>query len=301
MLRLPELERLRATPHAAVAYLMTERCTAACRHCSVRATATSAPAAPVERVRAWVRSIGEAPATRVLGITGGEPFLEREALSAALEEARAAGLQTVVYTNAYWAPSASKARQVLAGLPPIDLIQFGADRFHGEFVPLENLRHATEAALELDCGVWFQICDTEWVSYAAELKSAIGERAWEACDVSLVPILSVGRAADNAFDEDQTEVPIPEGGCAALATPMVRPDGSVIACCSEHAYVADRPGLTLGHLEETPYAEIVARALTDAVLTIIREEGPRGLCPGSGPSGCAECITLVGQAANARG
>ncbi len=82
---------------------ITDRCPVGCAHCSVDSRLDS------PRITDWalfgqiVDYLCDEPALEVVGISGGEPFVERrglELLSARLEEA---GKSQVVYTSGVWA------------------------------------------------------------------------------------------------------------------------------------------------------------------------------------------------------
>lgn len=146
MLSLPTLRRLRTAPYAAIPFVPIERCTSRCLHCSMNAGPSGTPAAHPGVVREWVASVAEALPTRVLGITGGEPFYERDALAASLDAAAARGLLTVVYTNAYWADSDHAAAAVLDDLPPLDLLEVS-----GRCIPREACA-AEQPARGRTCG-----------------------------------------------------------------------------------------------------------------------------------------------------
>lgn len=275
-LGLGEFGRIRDRAYAAVGFVLTERCTAACRHCALSAGPGGRPAAAPSTVARWVRSVGEAPTTQAIGITGGEPFLERAALDAALGAAHDAGLRTTVFTNACWATSPEAACEALAQLPHIDLLEISADVFHEEFVPLGNVRRAAEAALDAGTGVWFQVAEVEAESFGTRLREVLGPRITGAAEFSEAAILDAGRSLGAPWsDRPPLTAELPTGACKRLGTPLVCPDGSVLACCSEYAYGELCPtALRLGTLEERSLSAMVRDAQSDPLLAALRALGP---------------------------
>lgn len=82
--------------------------------------------------------------------TGGEPFLLREELRKTIAFASAHEILTRIVTNAYWATSKEKAKKILCELKAAGLteINISCDDFHQEYIPLENIKNANDAALE---------------------------------------------------------------------------------------------------------------------------------------------------------
>ena len=275
-MRLADLKAARMKPYAAVAFCLTGRCVAKCRHCSVRAGWNGTSAADPVNIERWIRSIGEVASVEVIGITGGEPFIEEQALCAALSRAQQTGVLTVVYTSAYWAESESAARNVLARLPHIDLLEISTDVFHEEFVPLSNVAFAAAAALEAGTGVWLQINKFQSQEFSARLRKAVGQAIIDAVDLSYAPLLKVGRAADLKLGgPDRYTKELPVSRCDMLTSPLVRPDGSVLACCSEEVYSEPKASsLHLGSLNQKRFADIIRLACDNPLFLAFRTFGP---------------------------
>jgi|GEM_PF-1457393 len=273
---LSDLRVARRRLHATVALSLTERCTARCRHCSVRAAPNGKPAADASRVGRWIHSVAEVPSLEMIAITGGEPFLEEGALHGALAAAEASELRTVVFTNAYWAETQNVARGTLARFPHIDLLEISADVFHEEFVPLSNLRHAAEAALARGMGVWFQMNEFQGDAFGTRLRDVLGPEIVDAADFTHSPLLDVGRARDLGLSgAARRGAEFPSGRCNLLTSPIIRPDGSVLACCNEQVY-GETEGhvLHLGSLERTSFLEMVRVVQSDPLLEAFRTFGP---------------------------
>ncbi len=84
--------------------------------------------------------------------TGGEPFLLGKDLLHCVEYSAKKGLATRIVTNAFWAKTLDSAREMIktykeAGLSEINL---SCDDYHQEFIPVERIKYANEACLELN-------------------------------------------------------------------------------------------------------------------------------------------------------
>jgi organic radical activating enzyme len=127
----------------------TFRCTAACTNCGTFSS-------PAERTtldrEAMLAAIKEAKQLgfAVVVFTGGEATLQRRDLLAGISYATELGLPTRVVSNAYWARSPQKAAKVLDELVGAGLseINYSTGDEHIRFVPIERVAIASVAAIE---------------------------------------------------------------------------------------------------------------------------------------------------------
>jgi len=275
-----KLNILRSIFSASVLFILSERCNITCRHCSIRAGPQRLPAASANKIQKWINNIARNSKVRVLGISGGEPFFERDALKATLASAKEVGLRTVAFTNAYWAMSKAAARSTLFEVPHIDLLEISADIFHEEFIPLSNLRYAAKAALDIGIPVWFQVNEFKYRTFARRLYVALGPEIVKQAKFTVVRLLNSGRASDNKLPDSSAYVnEPPQGGCNALNAPLVCPDGTVLACCGEESYQDTCQPLRLGHLDKDNFADLLEISQCDPLLQSLRIFGPAYLIP----------------------
>src|SRR5687768_751764 len=93
VLTLADLERARNHPGKSCLVFLTDRCPVGCAHCSVDSRPDSRRIEDhglFEEVVAGVLSI---PTLDVIGVSGGEPFIERRALSYLVRECSFRGLR----------------------------------------------------------------------------------------------------------------------------------------------------------------------------------------------------------------
>jgi hypothetical protein len=89
---------------------------------------------------------------RGVWLFGGEPFFYFDLLLGTVESAKELGMGVITTSNSFWATSEETALRRLYPLKEkgLDLITFSADPFHWEYVPLEYVQNAANAAKRLD-------------------------------------------------------------------------------------------------------------------------------------------------------
>jgi hypothetical protein len=174
--------------------------------------------------------------------TGGEPFLIGDDLKKAVEYAASHGVLTRIVTNAYWATTKEKATEILQDLKQAGLteLNISCDDFHQEFVPLENIRNANDAALAIGLPLLLAyrknpggVIDRDYLSkyLGVELKTFVYGEDNPKNNVILdgvnIPIKSE-RAQDSSGCSDNSW----RGPCESVLTRLViAPDKRVQICC----------------------------------------------------------------------
>jgi hypothetical protein len=104
-----------------------------------------------------LRSIKEAKELGFEGVvfSGGEATLRWPDLQVGIAKATQLGMPTRLVTNAHWATSLTRAREHIRELIAVGLteINYSTGDEHVRFIPLENVVHATVAAVEMDLHV----------------------------------------------------------------------------------------------------------------------------------------------------
>lgn len=140
--------------------LLTYKCNASCEHCFLSCGPSRGGLISVEEARKYVADAASTKYINHFFIEGGEPFLYPEILRAAVAEIEAAGYWLGVLTNAFWAISDAKAREVLEPLAAagLDSIGISTDSWHERFVPAERAETAARIARELGIDVDIMVC-----------------------------------------------------------------------------------------------------------------------------------------------
>jgi organic radical activating enzyme len=266
-----------------IIFQLTLRCPLECEHCIVYSSPRRREEADTETARQWMEQIGRYRSIRVVALTGGEPFLNRSRLRAVLEVAQRFGLLVDVVTSCHWATSPARAAEVLAALPPISNVSLSADRYHLEFVPLERVRNAAEAALARGIAVGaFVVVESDDDPFLSHFRRMMGEPLYAQMTKLVERVHPAGRAAESAaICRSARTVPLealPDLGCSAAAIPVICPDGRVMACCGDTMADPRRwESLTMGDLHRESLADIFARIEGRRLVHALRILGPKRL------------------------
>jgi len=261
-----------------IGLFVTYRCQAACPHCVAHAGPSRTEEMRPRDAAEWLGQIARYQGHRVraIDITGGEPFIDLEKLGAVVADAGRRGLVATAVTNAFWASTPTEAKNVLKSLPHLLFLQISADRYHQMTVPLERVKNAVIAAQELGLEYRVAVC-CEGDGSAGDLGILRDlETVLERDRIRLIRTIPAGRGAFLKSDADLVAEP-PLGACDSAATPIIFPNGRVLACIGP---IMDIPGdhpLVLGDLRTQTLQEILDRAARNPLLHFLRVWGPSGL------------------------
>ena len=288
--------------------LTTSRCTAACRHCNMSSGPDRSDTLSWDQLRdALEQWFVEAPPERVV-FAGGEPTLLGDVLVRAVALCSERGVATRVVTNGWFASSPEAARSVLAPLRAagLDELNISTDDFHLPWISLQRVRHAYDAAVELDFAAvviatcygpsspmtverlgpafGFEAADDDSVEdrvgfgVGGREQERVRWRGQTALMVSGGATQAIGRGR-SALTDSELLPPPPAGqlaslgGCPwAVRSPAISPRGHLLACCGFE--LEDNPILDFGSLEETPLAALLDRADADLIANMIALIGP---------------------------
>lgn len=268
-------------------FSVTNRCTARCRDCPVvheGRPPLSLSADDMIRIMGDILPFGF---LRLVVFTGGEPFLIGDDLKIAVEYAAHHGILTRIVTNAYWATTKEKAIEILQDLKQAGLteLNISCDDFHQEFVPLENIRNANDAALAIGLPLLFAyrknpggVIDRDYLSkyLGVELKKFVHGEDNPNNNVILdgvnIPIKS-GRAQDCSGCADNSWM----GPCESVLTRVViAPDKRVQICCGIASSSIEE--LYIGTLyEDGNLIEILQNGNADLITNWLALEGPSSI------------------------
>ncbi|MHA6757812.1 hypothetical protein [Streptacidiphilus sp. PAMC 29251] len=293
-LTLTEIDGYRQARGRSALLYLTDRCPVGCDHCSVDAR----PLGPRITDRAQFARVldllcGTAALT-VVGISGGEPFIERQGLVLAARRLTAAGKLIVPYTSGSWGRNPPAWIDEILRLS--SCIVLSTDAFHAARLPTASVINAARTIAA--AGVWIgcQVLAGEHQQAAATalLVEAFGPDWTSYAELRPIPLLPHGRAAGRA-----AAPPTARGRCTVAGTPVVRYDGHISACCNEVVatgggpaglrHHADTPGV-LEHLAADPYLTALGTAGATA-LTRLPEYRDLAQTPVSDL--CALCWRMV--------
>lgn len=259
--------------------LMTYRCQVACPHCIVQAGPHRKEHVRLDEAFAWISQLVAYRDgwVRVLALTGGEPFYDLSLLRAIAEYARKSGLIVTAVTNAFWASSLDRAIHVLKELEAISNIAFSTDVYHQISIPLEYVKNGVAAAKQCRKPYVISVC-TE--NRRDEGYLEIMQKLHEFTDddhLRTAIALPVGRAMQQLGTSKYDWAGTPPRSACTSSSPIVFPDGRVVACVGPVIELDAPHPLLLGDLRRESMAEILDRAETSTILHMIRVWGPHKL------------------------
>ena len=242
-LTLAEVNAERSTPGASVLLFLTDRCPVGCEHCSVDSRRDSPAISDHGLLAELVAGICADEELRVVGISGGEPFVERRGLSATVRELADADKDIVLYTSGVWARRGRPAPDWIAGvLSAASCVFLSTDAFHAAAVDDESFASAARAVAAAGTPLVVQVLDrpAEVAEAQRLLARALGPDWAARAELSLAKPLPFGRGS-GVFTIGPTRGADDLGRCRILASPVIRYDGQVSACCNENVITGKGP------------------------------------------------------------
>lgn len=264
-----------------VGLFVTYRCPIRCRHCMVEAGPQRTEEVDLEEALGWIDEIAAYRQGHVTSIafTGGEPFLCWEKLRVLGAAAVDRGLKCSVITNAYWANSTTRTRDLLTELGPA-AISLSTDEFHLAHIPLKNLRRVFDECMHLGIRCDLTIAYND---HSPLTTSRLVDRLLEFAprsSIRMTRVFPAGRGRDVAsFASGNTpREPASARPCLFASVPYILPDGLVRPCVGPIVtLVRGSSPVELGSLRESSFETILNDAFENPVLQGLRLWGPRFL------------------------
>jgi hypothetical protein len=239
---------------------------------------------------------------KIVNFAGGEPTLLKDDLLVAIRRASELQLRTRLVTNASWASSEDRARNMLVMLRNAGLkeLNISADDFHLPFIPVERVATAWHASKGLGfSSVSIVNCITKNSKITPTfLLDLLGEpkinltqlpdghvvyklesHADTSYLISSGPALRLGRALDRVDAEEflyETSAESIDSPCPhAIKSLALSPSGKLVACCSTEAEKYD--ALVLGDADVSQIEDILNEANHKLMLRVISKLGPVAL------------------------
>jgi hypothetical protein len=237
-----EIDEIRNTRGRSTLLFITDRCPVGCGHCSVDSRRDSPTITDFELFGEIVAWLCGQPQLEVVGISGGEPFVERRGLNLAVNELADAGKRIVIYTSGLWGTRPEPPAWVRGVLDRTTSVLLSTDAYHQEAVADSTYVNAARAIA--DAGVWIvvQVIGTDpMVAKATSLlQQAFGERFEDFAELRTTTPLTAGRGA-NVFTRTERTPGHAFAPCSLVASPIVRYDGLATACCNESVIMGHGP------------------------------------------------------------
>lgn len=261
-----------------IGLLMTYKCQVTCPHCIIEAGPHRKEEMSIGDASNWIEQISNYRDgyIKVLALTGGEPFYNLENLSEISQFAAARGLFVSVVTNAFWANTKNQAVKTLKHLNAIKMLSISTDVYHQESIPFERVENAIAAAREIDIPFTVAVCTENEGDPAYQRILCTLERIVEK-DVIQTAITFVAGRAFRKTDRLQYQMSKnpPISACGAGSSPIIFPDGRVVACVGPIVDLRTPHPLLLGSLRKNCLKEILDGAESNSILHTIRIWGPK--------------------------
>jgi pyruvate-formate lyase-activating enzyme len=308
VLTLTELEGIRHEPGRSCLVFLTDRCPVGCAHCSVESRPDSPRIVDQGLFRDVLAGVLSVPGLELIGVSGGEPFVERSALSHLVRECSRASRKVVLYTSGFWAANGKPpwVGEVLVGCSAVVL---SMDAFHATAVGTEALDRVADMVLDAGCSLIVQTVDLPG-SLEPALRFVERRRAAApagSVEINVVPPLRTGRGRTEfaLLDTPPRQSLADWGACGLLTAPVVRYDGLVVACCNEAVLMGAGPDrLRRWCRTGADVAEAISTLRTDPLLECMRTAGTSAIARlpwvGDAPDGSYGSICEACWEVNAR-
>lgn len=290
-----------------VNFRFTRHCNIACRHCYNESGPSQKPNRLARDTMLSIIAQMSKAGLNNLNLTGGEPFLYLDDVTALLGAAREAGVATLsVYTNGYFARSEAAADSILSrldacgfGIGADDHLKVSTGVFHQEFLSIERIVHLARAyhrAFDRPLRVDWELVSAQAVD---EKRSA---RAQLAAEVIGVPVDLRFRATEPLGRGRNLDLTgrIDDGPCRKIKQLVFEYDGKVVPCCGLND---GNEGIVIGQVQRHDLRELVKRMQNDPILqqiargTFAELAAHRGMAwaESSLTSKCHACQQVVGD------
>lgn len=310
-LSLAEVEESRWVHGDSALLFITDRCPVGCKHCSVDSRPDSPKITDFALFEQIVAGMARSP-FRIVGISGGEPFVERRGLSHAVRELGRAGKGVVVYTSGFWARNPKPPAWIESVIDQCGAIFLSTDAFHQVGLGEERFGNAARAIVDRGTPLVVQVLDLDVEVERARnlLAAALGPDWADTVEMNKVPLLPYGRAGE-IYAISQRRPIESYGTCRVARARVVRYDGVVTACCNEAVLMGAGPdwfrrrarntGELLGVLDDFQENDLLKVIGWDGVGKLAGHPLAGDLASKEAAGICGACWALVGRISRGQG
>jgi hypothetical protein len=206
---------------------------------------------PLADVLNWIDQIGPIETIKWISFTGGEAFIYPD-LGKAVKKAKTCGKRVRILTNAFWATDFNTAKRTLQELMPSQ-ISVTADRYHQEFIKLENVKNVIRACFDLGIIPHLAVLADDQDT-VLDMKTEFGDSLNLHLGTRVEP---VGRAAKNGITPTlyTADLTSPCEKCGRAV--HVRTDGEAFFCCNANAIADHNSAFSIGNLHQWSLPEML--------------------------------------------
>jgi organic radical activating enzyme len=236
-----DVEKARLTRGETALLFITDRCPVGCGHCSVDSRPDSPKVSDYPLFEGVVEALC-ASRFRLIGVSGGEPFVERRALSHVARRVIESGKELVVYTSGVWATSTDPPRWIREVIRKCSCMFLSTDAFHQAALADERFQRTARVIAGENVWIVVQVIDDDEMVDRAEglLAKALGPEWPHQAEIHRIPLLPYGRASE-LFHIERRAPGRSFGPCLVARSPVVRYDGMLSFCCNESVIMGRGP------------------------------------------------------------
>lgn len=255
----------------------TMKCPLACDYCCYHCSPKRQETMDLRLALDLVDQGAELGVFRQCGFTGGEALIYYDDVMQLTARMQQRGMPFSMISSCYWATARAEARRVLGDLKRhgIDVFSATHDPSHENWVPVQYVRNAVEAALEF--GVRVCLCSS-FYDDSQRLEAIFPEYAGhpDIDIVNRVVLPDVGRSARRKITPASYANVDPVIGMGACYKRIYHDvtvfwDGEVYPCCS--VYNRDTPALSLGNAYRDSLATLWDRVQGSLLLRTMKRAG----------------------------
>ncbi|SEF95736.1 Radical SAM superfamily enzyme, MoaA/NifB/PqqE/SkfB family [Nonomuraea solani] len=298
-MHLADIITLRPQPGGAIFFGLTRRCPLLCRHCST-ASLMSSEQHEAGLFTRFADTFTPEDHPELVLMTGGEPLLRPQLVTAIARRARRAGARSALISGMFFAREERVPDRIAEAIASVDHFVASIDIFHEEQVSRAAVFAVLGRLLESGKDVSVQAVGLDDADpYLEDITRDVRETFDGRVPMLVAQVGAAGRAADwlSAPGGGVHTLNLPAAlPCDMAAWPTIAYDGTVLACCNQD--VIDRRGpehLRLGHIGEDGWPEIRRRLTRSPLLRAVRTLGPQPLARRAGaPTDAGFCGTCMG-------
>lgn len=259
--------------HAVTGVFITNKCNFICDHCCTDSTPQAKNILTAQSARLLVSQISKLASTRVIHISGGEPFMNLSALIAIFEEARDRKIRVAINTNGFWINNLRIRRILEVNSDIITDIFISYSKWHQSFLDMNSYKNCISFASKHIKFVEAMIVGKDQQDTQQLVRNLWPDVLPSGVFISHDIVARYGRASN--FDHSEfTSDNLRRGRCTLTNRITIMDDGSVLMCCNTVNFSNGSSGLCFGNVFETDFDEIVGKIVDSKLYNFISVFGP---------------------------
>lgn len=268
--------------------ILTYRCNFRCSHCLANCSPERTETMTDERARRYIDAAAQGHCSRMIGYTGGEPFLYYDRMLLLMKYTyNTYGIAGGAVTNCFWAETPLIAEKMINELRDSGLrsLVVSLDQFHLQFGQTDRVRNAVIASVL--AGVYTTVNsvvsrDARSMSWQAARKLLSLPEDVEKSELlvgkELHPLLegrAKGSTLNRYFLEGDNALYVRPCVCIGV-TPAIDPAGNFFGCCcvGDTSEKPEEKIAYVGNADEVPVPVLYEQMENNLLLMLFRHIGP---------------------------